>query len=869
MRITTLHTPLGADSFGNDVLVFRELEGREALNSLFEYKLTMHSSKADIAAKDLLGKTLTVGITDQTQNVRYLNATIAEFRFIGGDQRRTIYEAKLVPWLSLATLSADCRIFQNLNPVQIITQVLGSYPFPIKQKLADQYPSLAYCVQYNESDFAFVSRLMERFGIGYYFEHTSNAHTLVLTDVMSVFKAMDGHANVPFRAPDAVSVAKEETIHRWNPNQSLKSGSFSTDDYWYRAPFAHLEQLGTGTAAPKQHEFSQLPVYKWQGQGHYQDANTGAGIVKLKQDQQHQQFQAISAESNVRAFVAGSTGSLFTLTDHPESAMNQQVLIVETMSHIKENASTTGDGDQHTDWKTSFVAIPAKLQYRPQLRTALPHISGPQTAIVTGASGQEIWTNDLGEVKLRFLWDRYSSGDENSSCWIRVCSTWAGDSWGSEAVPRIGTEVIVNYLDGNPDYPIVIGRVVNSNRLPPTFSNTGALPGNQALAGMKSRELQGNRYNQWLFDDTPGQIRMQLESEHAKTQLNMGYLVHPRNESASPRGEGFELRTDAWGTLRAAKGIFISTDGRHAAVGNSLSREELINCLETALSLAKELNGHAQDNQGTPGDQAPQEFQSNAVKDWGLGSNAEGEGSGGAALFAVSAEAGIALSTPRSTTVASGKHIDMVAQQNQQLTAGERMNLHARKSISIYAHDGGIKSIAHKGKNIIHAQDDDIEIAANKSVVLTASQADITVAAKKHVTLTSGGGYIKMADGNIELHCPGTISMKAANYDLMGPASMPYEFPFQPPKGPFSNRLDAYDLFLNHDFSQISYKSMINHVVTSGSLDEHGRTNQIYADDAHKAKVLVGSDPDEWDTDVELADTDSSSSQGSDSGTAS
>ncbi|MDR3479371.1 MAG: type VI secretion system Vgr family protein, partial [Burkholderiaceae bacterium] len=276
---------------------------------------------------------------------------------------------------------------------------------------------------------------------------------------------------------------------------------------------------------------------------------------------------------------------------------------------------------------------------------------------------------------------------------------------------------------------------------------------------------------------TAGQLRMQLESEHAKTQLNMGYLVHPRDVSGEPRGDGFELRTDDWGALRAAKGLFITADGRYAAVGNALSRDELIICLQEALSLAKKLGASATQHEGNVSDPNPQEKLAKAVKDWGHGSNAEKGGNGGHPVVAVSSPAGIALGTPRSTTIATGEHIDTVAQKNQHITAGEKMNLHAQKGISQFAESGGIKSIAHQGKNIFQAHSDNIQIAADKNVKITASHDHVLIAADQYVALTSGGAYIKLAGGNIDIHCPGTVSIKGGNHTLAGPASMQAELP--------------------------------------------------------------------------------------------
>lgn len=776
MRIASLNTPLGKNAQGEDILVFRQLEGREGVSELFDYTLIAHSSQQDIAPTSLIGKSVTVTVQDQFQNGRFLNAIVTDFAFLGGDQRQTQYRLHLAPWLALTQYSADCRIFQNMSIVDIVSQVLGNYPFPLKKKLADSYPKLTFTVQYNESDFQFVSRLLERAGIAYYFEHDEQSHTLVLADLMSVYTSLSNHSTISFRAPDKLSIAKEETISRWNPGQRIVPGSFATGDYNYRAPFANLGQTGTGTFAPKQHAFDELAVYKWQGQGYYGDRQPGADIVKLKQDQQQQKYQGIELDSDVRALAIGATGHSFTLQDHPLGAMNQEVLLLSTWTFVKENASIT-DNTEPPVVRVSAMVMPTEYQYRPQLITPLPIIDGPQSAMVVGAAGSEIWTNDLGEVKLKFLWDRYSSGDENSSCWIRVCSTWAGQGWGCESVPRVGTEVIVSFLDGNPDHPIVIGRAANSSRLPPSFSNTGALPANQAIAGMKSRELQGGRYNQWLFDDTTGEIRMHLESEHAKTQLNLGYQVHPRNKSAKARGEGFELRTDAWGTLRATKGVFVTANDQLAAGGDMLARGDLVAGLETALQIAKTLGQSAEKNQGNPLDLRPQEKLAKAVNHWGQGSNSEKGGDGGAPVFAAHAPAGIALGTHNNASMTTGENIDVVTQENQHFAAGKQINLHAGQGISQYAEMDGMKSIARKGKQIIQAQDDDINIAAYDKVQITATQDHVLIAAEKKITLTSGGGYITIENGNIEIHCPGKISIKGNNYTKEGPDSMSVQLP--------------------------------------------------------------------------------------------
>lgn len=768
MRITDLTTPLG-----EGVLVFRQLEGDEGINKLFSYTLLAHSIQDDISPDSILGKTVTVSVTDQFGKPVYLNAVVAHFKRVGKKRsdRHTEYEAILAPWLWLATHRSDCKIYENQTAFEIIATVLSAYPFTVSMPSGGaSLPKLAHVVQYNESDFAFVSRLMETYGINYRFAHSENNHTLVLSKSVAAFGKVPGHESIPFLADAEFGVTTEELINSWTVEQSIKSGSFSTSDYDYRGPSARLQVTSLGTFPKKNHNFSDLPVYHWQGQQHYADNVSGERLAELRQNQQEQEFVSIRANSNVRGLALGASGLRFTLCKHPDRPTNQEVAVLSTHTFLKENPGVT-DAGEHTEWRTSFTVTSSKNDYKPNRLTPHPSIPGVQTAIVVGPEGQEIWVNDLGQIKIRLWWDR-NTPDGGWQQWVRVSSSWAGNSFGEVMLPRVGDEVIVTFLDGNPAHPIVTGRVVNANRPPAPFSGQGNLPANYALAGLKSRELEGHRYGQLLFDDTTGEISSRLQSEHAKTQLNLGFLTHPRNGSANARGEGFELRTDAWGALRADKGLLLTTDGKLDATGNALSREELIKTLEDALKLAKSLSAFASDNKANASDSEPQEMLSKVVKDWGHGSNVEKGENGGHPVFAVSSPAGIALGTPLSTSIATGQHIDLVAQQNQHHTAGQKLNMHAGEGISQFAKTGGIKSIAYKGPHITQAQDDDIQISADKSVVISASNDHVMVSADKHITLTSGGAYIKLADGNIDIHCPGKVSIKGANHAIEGPTSL-------------------------------------------------------------------------------------------------
>jgi len=758
-RTFILHTPLDPEQ-----LKFVQMHGREALSEVFEFDLQCVSPTDEIDATDLLGQSVTVEVITQDGSSRYLNGIVSEFGYIGPDgsaARRYKYEMKLRSWLWLADKTSDCRNFQEMDVPTIIRTVLAEFEMPFEIKIMDQYLKRDYVVQYQETALNFVKRLAEEVGLYFYVRHDANSHTIVFTD--GSHGTLPEYAKIPFLTPSLRTLDAEEYVKEWKTQHEVRSGRFVTTSYDFKSPGANLLRTD---GAPKGHTSDSYEVFEWSGA--YTDRDDGAKRARVRSEQQQQDFKTIKAASNVRGI---APGYYFSLTNHPSRSANIEYLIVSADYFFQENSDSTNSQEQKTQWDIHFTAKPSSERYQPPCVTTKPRIIGPQTALVTGPGGQETWVNEYGQIKVRFYWDRYSSKDQSSSCWVRVASSWAGSNWGELMVPRIGQEVIVEHLDGDPDRPIVVGRVNNAGQMPTSFSKQGGLPSNQALAGLKSKEFQGNRYNQLLFDDTTGEIRAQLESEHAKSQLNLGYLTHPRNGTATPRGEGFELRTDAWGSLRAANGLLLSTDARHGAEGGALSREELITTLQQALDLARNLGKFAEQNQANPSDLKPQTALSDALRNLGHGSNSEQGENAGQPILAMSGKGGLGIGSPKDITIASSQHIDHVAQQNQHLTAGEQMNMQAGKGISQFAMDGGIKSIANKGKHITMAQNDDIQITADQSVEISASHNHVLVTADKHITLMCGGGFIKIADGNIQIHCPGTLDMKAGNYTMQGPDS--------------------------------------------------------------------------------------------------
>ncbi|MFA1668465.1 DUF2345 domain-containing protein, partial [Chromobacterium piscinae] len=444
--------------------------------------------------------------------------------------------------------------------------------------------------------------------------------------------------------------------------------------------------------------------------------------------------------------------------------------------------------------------------------SAKPTSLGVQTATVVGPAGEEVHTDAQGRIKVQFHWQRpdehptIGAGlDDKSSCWLRVAMPSAGAGWGHQFIPRIGQEVLVDFIEGDIDRPVITGVLYNGSHPTPDFSGAGSLPANKTLSGIKSKEHQGGGYNELLFDDTPGEVRAKLSSEAGKTQLNQGYLAHPRsNGKAQPRGDGFELRTDHHGAIRAAHGLLLSTEAQNGAGGKQLAREHAQSQLDAALSLSQALAETATGQLADTMETGPEEISpdnakagkktdghlqhhADALKAWEAGSNTDKDGktakdqAGQQPLLILSGPAGIASLTEQSQTVSAGQNLNLVAQRDANHTTGRRW-LHNRwlhnvgQHISLFV--AGVKDkvalklIAAKGKVQVQAQSDAMELTADKDLTITSIKGRAIIQAQQEILLTSGGGYIRLKGGNIEVHCPSEVSIKGASHSLSGPASI-------------------------------------------------------------------------------------------------
>ena len=504
---TQQHRLLGLDTpLGKDVLLLQDLTGHEGLSRLFSYELNLlafeHSS---ISFQDIVGQKVTISIQLPDGTPRYINGYVSRFTQGDTDDRMfTHYRAEVVPWLWFLTRQADCRIFQNMTPPNIISQVFNLFGFKdFRLSLKSEYPELDYCVQYRETSFNFVSRLMEEYGIVYYFDHTvQGKHTMVLADQSSALPACPGS---PISYDTAVGGMDDpEAIADWHVEQEVRTGKYTVTDYNFTTPSTSL--LANEPTVVKLSASQGLELFDYPGI--YTTKDQGDTVAKLRMQEEEVSYMVASGASNCRGLATGYT---FQLKNHYRSDQNTTYVLTE-VHHIASVGQTyTSAGTVTESYSNTFRCIPSSVAFHPPRITPKPFVQGPQTALVVGKAGEEIWVDKYGRVIVQFYWDRLGKKNENSSCWIRVSQPWAGATWGSIWIPRIGQEVIVSFEEGDPDRPLITGRVYNAEEMPPY-----TLPDYQTRSTFKSRSSKGGgsaNYNELRFEDKMGDEQIFINAE--------------------------------------------------------------------------------------------------------------------------------------------------------------------------------------------------------------------------------------------------------------------------------------------------------------------------------------------------------------------
>ena len=491
-RWLSIATPLAEDE-----LKLASFHGVDAVSRLFRFDLDLFSENDSIDFAAVVGQPVTLKVQLADDTLRYFHGHLARFVQSGRSENFITYRAEMVPWLWFLTRTADCRIFQQKKVPEIIEKIfkdLGYADFSLR--LRGSYEPRDYCVQYRETDFNFVSRLMEEEGIFYFFEHQEGKHILVLADSPAEIKPVPeqptAHCDTSpggWRDHDVVlSCALEE---------EFRPGAFAHTDYNFETPSTSLMANVAGK--------NKFEIYDYPGE--YMQAGLGDQLARIRLEEQRAVTVKLRGDSNCRAFTSGYK---FKLADHYRTDLNQEYLLTSVQHSASVGLNYSSGTGEEARYTNSFEGIPATQPYRPPRVTPQPLMQGCQTAVVVGPAGEEIYTDKYGRVKVQFHWDREGKKDQNSSCWVRVSSPWAGKGWGGLQVPRIGQEVIIDFLEGDPDQPLIVGRVYNAGQMPPF-----GLPGGAVISGFKSNSTKGGGgYNQISLDDTKGNELLHIHAQY-------------------------------------------------------------------------------------------------------------------------------------------------------------------------------------------------------------------------------------------------------------------------------------------------------------------------------------------------------------------
>lgn len=528
-RIVTLQ-----GTFSDSDVRFRSLRGKESLSALYEFELEVLSANYSLDIKQTLGKPLSLSIALDKGTPRQLAGQVSRMELIGRESntsRDYVYRLSVRPWLWFLTCTSDCKIFQKKSVVEILDEVFSDYDYPVEKRLTSTYRQWEYCVQYQETDFNFVSRLMEQEGIYYFFEHNEAGETLVLADDISTLTPMPGYAELAYLPPDRLVNTSEVGVTHWQVSEEVRPGSYMVGDYDFSKPKADMRQLQIN---PQQHSNDQFEMYDWMGG--FIDQAHAESYSRIRLEEAQALREQTRAQSQLPAIMPGFT---FTLDGHPRNSENRDYLVVSADYDFHEAGYASGSEEARYD--TRFIVQPTTQPYRAPRLTPLPLTHGPQTARVVGPAGEEIWTDQYGRVKVQFHWDRYGQSNENSSCWVRVSSSWAGSNFGGLQIPRIGQEVVVNFINGMPDRPLIVGCVYNADQMPP-FN----LPAASTQSGIVTRSLQqGTTENASMlrFDDKRGAEQVRLHAERNLDTSVENDETHKVNKHRTKHVQGNEAST--------------------------------------------------------------------------------------------------------------------------------------------------------------------------------------------------------------------------------------------------------------------------------------------------------------------------------------
>ena len=709
-------------------LLFHGMHAREELSRLSEYQLDLLSPKPDIDVDAILGQNVTVKLALPDDSTRHFNGFVTRFSQSGRLGRYYRYAAIVRPWLWFLTRTTDCRIFQEMTVPDIVKQVFEDHETAdFRFELTGSYRKWVYCVQYRETDFNFISRLLEHEGIYYYVRHAEGHNTIVLTDSTSKHTATPGYETLPFISPAQVVRPGIEHISSWEFSREIQPGAYVHDDYDMERPSVELR---TRKTLSRGYSPSTYEVYDYPGA--YLQKSDGEQAADVRINELGTQFETARASTNARGV---SAGALFTLEDCEREDQNCEHLILAASHDLEFSEYEAMPQGAGTHYRCSFTAMTSRQQFRPRRATPKPFVQGPQTAVVVGPAGDQIHTDKYGRVKVQFHWDRYGEKNENSSCWIRVSHPWAGKGWGSVATPRIGQEVIVDFLEGDPDQPIITGRVYNAEQTPPFGFPAGAV-----ISGIKSDTHKGGGYNEISADDTAGNEKITI---HA--QYDMNTTVEHDQTTTVHNCRTDVIDVDDSETVGANQTIHIVANQTITVDGN---REESVGGTETIT-----ITGHRSETVNGGEDVTVNGGRSHSVN--------------GVQSTTISLAETHSVGAGRMHNVGAGEAISVGGAQMVNVGAIQSVNVGGAQVVKVGAVQAVSVGGAHKlsAAAITETSKGPVRIKAGATTIIDAPTIILKAGGSK-IVMNSGGITIKgaavtvKADGNVTIKGGGGIKLK-------------------------------------------------------------------------------------------------------------
>lgn len=835
------------DGCQSSPLLPQRVVGSEAVCGDIEVRLLCVANSATLALKQFIGVPAELQIVTDRGGLRRICGIVTSAVSGQSDGGMATYQLVMRDALSVMEHKRNTRVWRDKNELDIIRLLVGewqasmpsvasTFHLHIEASLTSrQFPPRRFIMQHDESDANFIRRLMQQRGIAWFFRPglgkaaDSIGHTLVLFGDSS-----DLHRNaaqtVRFHRDDATE--QRDTITAWSGIRELVPGMVSLHSWDYKRSGSPVGMMVGSPLLADQGERGTILAARLDdylvGAPHLGDNTRDLRDLGDARAKWHEYAaKRFTGEGSVRDLAAGEW---FALEGHPEIGSHQQQdreFVVTAQAFCADNHLPVEIGArverlfERSGWprrmdQSISCADGMPLRYVTRfscVRRRIPIVPPParlvrpqlQSAIVTGPENGAVWCDDLGRVKVQFIAARMPEhsradgagganieGSGRDSAWVRVASGWAGngpeshDQSGARLLPPVGTEVLVDFVGGHPDKPVIIGQVYNGAAPPPAFKREDGLPASRYQSGLRSREVHGGgRGNQLRLDDTPGQISAQLASDHGASELNLGYLTEARQDnSAKARGEGAELRTDHAIALRAARGILLSAWellGGSGTKGAQLGRDAYLDLLRECGELCSSLGDYAADHGALAHDAAQQEALLDRFRQWEAGSNTASQsdpvGEPNEPVIALTSPAGIGFASSKAIVSYSATSIDSAALQNLQLTAGQRFAVNAGAGVSLFARSGGFKVIAHQGKLLLQSQHDDIAINAAKSMQLSASEGTITIAAKTILLVAEDGSFFRLGDGPPVLGSKEPLKFHGAEFLWDGPETMDAHLP--------------------------------------------------------------------------------------------